>query len=162
MARKNSEEQSAPELSAVDRALAPFVRQGSVDVSGGHYDAGDYSKYVTNSAALIGTLIFAVDHFPGVDAIDNLGLPESGDGVPDALQIAKWEVDFLLKMQDADRRILFPRVSAGPGLRAGCVAGGWGSAGGLPEDDDLDRGGGRSVGAVRCVAGVPAALPGGC
>src|SRR5436309_2269212 len=34
--------------------------------------------------------------------MDNLGIPESGDGISDALQEAKWEADFLVKMQDAD------------------------------------------------------------
>ena len=39
---------------------------------------------------------------PGVGALDNLGIPESGDGVSDVLQEVKWEADFLAKMQDAD------------------------------------------------------------
>jgi len=41
---------------------------------------GDYSKYTINSAALIHSLIFAVDAFEGAGDLDNLGLPESGDG----------------------------------------------------------------------------------
>ncbi|MCX6969377.1 MAG: glycoside hydrolase family 9 protein [Verrucomicrobia bacterium] len=107
MADKNTENQSAPVLNSVGKSLYPFVKSGSVDVSGGHYDAGDYSKYVINSAQLIHSLVLAVDHFPGVAEIDNLGLPESGDGVPDALQIAMWEARFLLKMQDDDGGFFF-------------------------------------------------------
>lgn len=107
MAEKNTENQSAPVLNSVEKSLYPFVKSGSVDVSGGHYDAGDYSKYSINSAQLIHSLVLAVDHFPGVAAIDNLGLPESGDGVPDALQIAMWEARFLLKMQDDDGGFFF-------------------------------------------------------
>lgn len=107
MADKNTENQSAPVLNSVGRSLYPFVKSGSVDVSGGHFDAGDYSKYATNSAQLIHSLVLAVDHFPGVAGIDNLGLPESGDGVPDALQIAMWEAEFLLKMQDDDGGFFF-------------------------------------------------------
>src|SRR5205823_4710653 len=83
-------------------SLYPFVNLGPVDVSGGHHDAGDYSKYTINSAALIHYLVFAADSFPGVAALDNLGIPESGDGKSDLLQEAKWEADFLAKMQDAD------------------------------------------------------------
>lgn len=90
-----------------DANLFPFIRSGKVDVTGGHHDAGDYSKYTTNSAALVHHLIFAVDSFAGVAAIDNLGLPESGDGISDLLQIAKWESDFLAKMQDADGGFYF-------------------------------------------------------
>ena len=35
--------------------LYPFVRRGRIDVSGGHHDAGDYSKYTTNSAGMAST-----------------------------------------------------------------------------------------------------------
>lgn len=107
MARKNSEGQAAPVMDSVEASLYPILCKGSVDVSGGHYDAGDYSKYVINSAQMIHCLVFAVDHFPGVGRIDNLGLPESGDGVPDALQIAMREARFLLKMQDDDGGFFF-------------------------------------------------------
>jgi hypothetical protein len=37
-----------------------------------------------------------------VATLDNLGLPESGDGISDVLQEAKWEADCLAKLQDAD------------------------------------------------------------
>jgi hypothetical protein len=87
--------------------LYPFVRHGKIDVSGGHHDAGDYSKYTTNSASLIHALMFAVDSLPGVAELDNLGLPESGDGVSDVMQEAKWESDFLSKLQDSDGGFYF-------------------------------------------------------
>src|SRR5205085_7010173 len=60
-----------------------------------------------NSAAFIHGLVFAADVFPGVARLDNLGLPESGDGKSDVLQEAKWEADFLSKMQDADGGFYF-------------------------------------------------------
>lgn len=103
---------SALRLDRMNASLFPFTRQGKVDLQGGHHDAGDYSKYTVNSAQLIHHLIFAVDAFPGVVALDNLGLPESGDGKSDLLQIAKWEADFLVKMQDRDggfSTIVYPR-----------------------------------------------------
>ncbi len=81
--------------------LYPFGASGSVDVSGGHHDAGDYGKYTANSAAAVHALTFAVDHTAAV-MLDNLGLPESGDGIPDVLQIAAREAAFLAKMQDTD------------------------------------------------------------
>lgn len=99
--------QAAPLMDSLQHALFPFARKGSVDVHGGHHDAGDYGKYVTNSAALVHALILAVDAFPGVSGLDNLGLPESGDGTPDILQIAKREADFLARMQDLDGGFYF-------------------------------------------------------
>ena len=98
---------TAPQLKGETTQLYPFVRGGQVNVSGGHHDAGDYSKYTTNSASLVHTLIFAVDSLPGVAALDNLGLPESGDGISDLLQEAKWEADFLARMQDSDGGFYF-------------------------------------------------------
>jgi hypothetical protein len=98
---------TAPPLRDLRSALHPFSRAGSVDVSGGHHDAGDYGKYTINSAAFIHALVFAADAFEGSASLDNLGLPESGDGVSDLLQIAKWEADFLIKMQDTDGGFYF-------------------------------------------------------
>ncbi|MBI4622790.1 MAG: glycoside hydrolase family 9 protein [Verrucomicrobia bacterium] len=94
--------QIAPKLTSEAAQLYPFVNKGSVDVSGGHHDAGDYSKYTINSAELIHYLIFTADSIPGVAALDNLGIPESGDGISDVLQEAKWEADYIAKLQDAD------------------------------------------------------------
>ena len=99
--------QIAPTLTSPESQLFPFINQGPIDVSGGHHDAGDYSKYTANSANLIHTLIFAVDSLPGVAAMDNLGIPESGDGKSDIMQEAKWEADFLAKMQDSDGGFYF-------------------------------------------------------
>ncbi|MEW6304978.1 MAG: glycoside hydrolase family 9 protein [Verrucomicrobiota bacterium] len=98
---------TARQLKDFDASLYPFNRRGEVDVSGGHHDAGDYSKYTINSAALIHYLVFAADVFPGAGELDNLGIPESGDGKSDLLQEAKWEADFLARMQDADGGFYF-------------------------------------------------------
>jgi hypothetical protein len=103
----NTTHHFAPPLKGIAASLYPYVRQGKIDVSGGHHDAGDYSKYTINSAAFIHYLVFAVDTFPGVGELDNLGIPESGDGKSDLLQEAKWEADFLAKMQDADGGFYF-------------------------------------------------------
>ena len=103
----NSGANNNPRLTSVDTQLYPIIRTGSIDVSGGHHDAGDYSKYTINSAQLLHHLVFGVDAFPGVGALDNLGLPESGDGKSDILQEAKIEADFLAKMQDDDGGFFF-------------------------------------------------------
>lgn len=103
----NTARHTAPPLKDASSSLYPFVRKGKVDVSGGHHDAGDYSKYTINSAGLIHYLMIAVDTFGGAGDLDNLGLPESGDSKGDVLQIAKWEADFLAKMQDDDGGFYF-------------------------------------------------------
>jgi hypothetical protein len=96
--------QMAPQLTNYTAQLFPFSNQGPVSVSGGHFEAGDYNRVSYNSALIIHTLMFAVDALlpqSGV-VLDNLGVPESGDGISDALQEAKWDADFLVELQDAD------------------------------------------------------------
>lgn len=94
--------QTAPLLTNPAVQLYPFVNRGPVDVSGGHFEAGDYNRVTYNSAQLLHVLMFAEDSLPGIAALDNLGIPESGDGISDVLQEAKWEADFLAKLQDTD------------------------------------------------------------
>ena len=89
-------------LASLADARFPFLRRGTVDVSGGHHDAGDYGKYASTSAQMIEALVFAADALPGVAEVDDLGLPESGDGEGDVLQIAAREADFLARLQDDD------------------------------------------------------------
>jgi hypothetical protein len=103
----NNPPQSAPALTSPSAMLFPFVNQGPLEVSGGHHDAGDYSKYTINSASLIHYLMFAVDSLDGVASFDNMGIPESGDGISDVMQEAKWEADYLAKMQDSDGGFYF-------------------------------------------------------
>ncbi len=99
--------QTAPPPVTEAAQLYPFVNQGKIDVAGGHHDAGDYSKYTINVAALVHQLLFTADALPAAGALDNLGLPESGDGIGDLLQEAKIEADYLAKLQDADGGFYF-------------------------------------------------------
>lgn len=92
----------APRLDSVARSLFPARRPEPRPVVGGHHDAGDYGRYTFNASLAVHHLVFAVDALPGVDTLDNLGLPESGDGVPDLLQEALREAELLLQLQDDD------------------------------------------------------------
>jgi hypothetical protein len=103
----NNPPQIAPLLTSPSAQLFPFINQGPVDTRGGHHDAGDYSKYTINCASLIHFLIFEVDSLPGVEALDNFGIPESGDHISDVMQEAKWEADYVAKLQDADGGFYF-------------------------------------------------------
>ncbi len=104
---KNDPRHTAPRVVDEASLLYPFVNKGKIDVALGHHDAGDYSKYMTNSAALAHVLMFTADSVAGAGALDNLGLPESGDGVSDLMQEAKHEADYIAKMQDADGGFYF-------------------------------------------------------
>lgn len=75
--------------------------EGSVLTSAkGWYDAGDYNKYIVNSGIATYTLLAAFEHFPQYFAKQNLNIPESGNGLPDILNEALWNLDWMLTMQD--------------------------------------------------------------
>ncbi len=103
---KHIQSMSSGKMANVDASLFPIVHRDPVDVSGGFHDAGDYSKYMNSACVQIHHFAFASDCLPG-DKSDNLGIPESGDGIPDSLQMAKWEADFVAKMQDDDGGFYF-------------------------------------------------------
>ena len=75
------------------------------DVWGGWYDAGDYNKYTSWTASYIIELLQAYEEH--ADAFtDDFGIPESGNGVPDILDEARWGLDYLTRLQDADGSML--------------------------------------------------------
>ncbi|MEM6964642.1 MAG: glycoside hydrolase family 9 protein [Bacteroidota bacterium] len=71
------------------------------DLTGGWFDAGDYNKYVTFTRTTLQHLLWAYRENPTVFG-DNWNIPESGNGIPDILDEVKWELDWLLKMTNAD------------------------------------------------------------
>ena len=72
------------------------------DVSGGWYDAGDYGKYVNAGATAVSDLLWAYEFFPSQFPDNHLNIPESGNGVSDLLDEVRWELDWMLRMQDPE------------------------------------------------------------
>lgn len=66
----------------------------------GWYDAGDYNKYIVNSGITVYTLLAAYEHYPAFFKAQHLNIPESGNGLPDLLNEALWNLDWMLAMQD--------------------------------------------------------------
>ncbi len=82
-------------------AASPERPEGTVVSSPkGWYDAGDYNKYIVNSGISTYTLLAAYEHFPDHYRDQDLVIPESGDAVPDILDEAMWNLDWMLTMQD--------------------------------------------------------------
>ena len=74
---------------------------GPLPNSGGWHDAGDYGRYMVNSGITCGTLLLAWELYPATLRPLHLGLPESGGGLPDFLAEVKWNLDWMLTLQDA-------------------------------------------------------------
>ncbi len=80
-----------------------YTEQG-LDVSGGWHDAGDYGRYIKTAAKAVSDLLFAYIANPELFGDDNNG-PDSGNGIPDILDEAGWELDWMLKMQDSSGNV---------------------------------------------------------
>ncbi|MET8076699.1 glycoside hydrolase family 9 protein [Streptomyces sp. NPDC005303] len=87
----------------------PGVCDYTLDVSGGWYDAGDHGKYVVNGGISTWEVLSTYEREllartgqPAKLGDGTLAIPESGNKVPDILDEARWELEFLLKMQVPD------------------------------------------------------------
>ncbi|MFG2057373.1 glycoside hydrolase family 9 protein [Micromonospora sp. NPDC048930] len=78
-----------------------------LDVRGGWYDAGDHGKYVVNGGIATYQLLNAFERTKTAETAagggalgdGTLRVPERGNRVPDILDEARWELEFLLRMQ---------------------------------------------------------------
>lgn len=74
-----------------------------LDVTGGWYDAGDHGKYVVNGGIAVWTLVNVHERAQRLDlapfADGTADIPEAGDGVDDLLNEARFQLEFLLRMQ---------------------------------------------------------------
>jgi endoglucanase len=106
----------APNQGDTDVPCQPGVCDYRLDVRGGWYDAGDHGKYVVNGGIATWHLLNAFertktassaqaraagsgDGQPDALGDGTLRVPEQGNGVPDILDEARWELEFLLRMQ---------------------------------------------------------------
>ncbi len=76
-------------------------KTGSLVSTGGWHDAGDYGKYTVNAGVSVGTLLLAYELSPATLQADDLNIPESGNHVPDVLDEVRYELEWLLTMQDS-------------------------------------------------------------
>ncbi|RBM12380.1 glycosyl hydrolase family 5 [Streptomyces sp. PT12] len=78
----------------------------TLDAAGGWYDAGDHGKYVVNGGIAAAQVLSNYERTlttegAGGDELGDgaLAVPEQGNGVPDILDEARWQLDFLTAMQ---------------------------------------------------------------
>lgn len=96
------------------------------DLTGGWYNAGDFGKWVHMAALSVAHMMWLVALRPETAAL-SLDVPPV-PGLPDILAEARWGLDWMAKMQNADGSVLH-KVDAEPNLP-------WGV---LPADDTTAR-----------------------
>lgn len=101
--------------------------EGTLNSPGGWYDAGDYGKYIVNASLSVGEMLLLLEQFPDAISDGALNIPESGNGISDLWDELKYELDWILSMQDEDGGVYFKLTALGFG---GFI---------MPEEYELDR-----------------------
>lgn len=111
------------------RVLVPWTNQRR-DLTGGWYNAADYGKWA-HMAAISASYMMLLHELKG-EAVTGIRLqiPESGNAVPDLLDQARWGIEWMLKLQNADGSVVH-KVDSGPVY--------WKAYGKLPEHDAMER-----------------------
>ena len=93
------------------RFHASSGKEGPCDNAGGWHDAGDYGRYIVNSGITTGTLLWAWELFGSRISSIKLNIPESWNGIPDILDEARWNLEWMLKMQGQDGGVWHKQTS---------------------------------------------------
>lgn len=83
------------------RSVSNPVQATERDMSGGWHDAGDYNKYTNFTYVPVHFLLDAYEQAPAAFGDAN-NIPESGNGTPDILDEVRFELEWLMKMQNMD------------------------------------------------------------
>lgn len=82
----------------------------SLDVTGGWHQDEKGQKDVTQAARAMSIILLSYELYGDVFT-DDTGIPESGNGIPDILDEIKYEVEWLLKMQNQQTGSVYAGVS---------------------------------------------------
>lgn len=93
---------SHPACHAAAEFHATSGKSGPAKNHGGWHDAGDYGRYIVNSGISTGTLLWTWELLSRTVRNLDLKIPESGGKVPDFLAEIKWNLDWMLTLQDSD------------------------------------------------------------
>lgn len=85
---------------------------GSKHVVGGWHDAGDYGRYVVNAGVATTTLLWAFEDNAKTLAKLNLNLPDHNPKVPDFLTEIRWNLNWMLGMQEPDGGVWHKETTA--------------------------------------------------
>lgn len=86
-------------------------KNGELQNRGGWHDAGDYGRYIVNSGTSTGTLLWAWELYHRALGKLALQIPESGGKIPDFLAEVKWNLDWMLTLQDEDGGVWHKQTS---------------------------------------------------
>lgn len=80
------------------------------EVNGGWHDAGDYGRYIVAAAVTLAALFHAIENDESLLKVD-MQIPESGQAMPDLLSEIRYELEWMLKMQDEATGKVYHKVT---------------------------------------------------
>lgn len=91
------------DMAEIEQTWGYSGSSGTIDVTGGWYDAGDHGKYVVNGGFSLWLMqnqyeIAKKFGFEDVYADGTLNIPENNNSYPDLLDEARWEMEWMFKM----------------------------------------------------------------
>lgn len=87
----------------LDRALLEQHRETRLEVNGGWHDAGDYGRYIPTAAVTLAQMFLLAEAVPAAARHPVGGIGGAGGvGEIDLITEARYELDWMLKMQRAD------------------------------------------------------------
>ena len=91
------------DMAEIEQTWGYSGSSGTIDVTGGWYDAGDHGKYVVNGGFSLWLMQnqyeTAVKYgFEDVYADGTMNIPENNNDYPDLLDEARWEMDWMFSM----------------------------------------------------------------
>ncbi len=81
-----------------------------LEVGGGWHDAGDYGRYIVAAAVTLAALFHAIENDESLLRVD-MQIPESGQAMPDILSEIRYELEWMLKMQDEATGKVYHKVT---------------------------------------------------
>lgn len=85
---------------------------GTITSTKGWYDAGDYGRYIVNSGITTYTLLSLYEHYPDYFNALKWNIPAEG-ALPDLLAEIKYNLDWMLTMQDTDGGVFHKLTTLG-------------------------------------------------
>jgi endoglucanase len=97
----------ASDIAEIEQTWGYTGSSGTIDVTGGWYDAGDHGKYVVNGGFSLWMMQNQYETakkygFEDVYADGTMSIPENSNGYPDLLDEARYEMEWMLKMIVSD------------------------------------------------------------
>lgn len=87
-----------------------YGTEKTIDVRGGWHDAGDYGRYIVAAAVAVADLLLAYENHP-VLFEQPLHIPESSPAIPDVLSEVRFELEWMLKMQNPENGEVYHKVT---------------------------------------------------